>query len=374
MLIENFSDEKINNYLKLLKSVGSLSIMFADSPVPYLNYRVAENIFCLAFNADNLSRHDCSIDARIDEIGIGIKTFLNNNAKTYQKIAEFNRDSSMLDKIEPKELAKEVSRLRNERLLTTQRIYGVKQMIYHCITRENAKINIYECNMDFIDIKKISHVRSKNNSITFNDGNNEYLFNKSKHTLFKRFYTLESLYSIDVRILRDPYTLIQNFDIGTSMYFAPVDKTREYVVLPLYSERGGINVPERSGLNQWNASGRPRNYSEAYIQIPSIINKSFPNFFPPRDRAFKLNLPDKNELSAKVCQDDNKALMSNPNKALGEWMLRQVLDLKEGELLTYDRLQEIGLDSVVIYKDKEDEYSINFLEMGSYEKFIREIE
>jgi hypothetical protein len=61
------------NYLELLKMAGSLSNLFADSKIPYLNYRVAENIFCRAFSADNLSRSDCSADARKENTGIGLK-------------------------------------------------------------------------------------------------------------------------------------------------------------------------------------------------------------------------------------------------------------------------------------------------------------
>ena len=61
----------------------------------------------------------------------------------------------------------------------------------------------------------------------------------------------------------------------------------------------------------------------------------------------------------KICQDNGKALMSNPNKALGKWILRDVLSLKEGEVLTYQKLKELGIDSILITKGKN--YSINFI-------------
>jgi hypothetical protein len=64
--------------------------------------------------------------------------------------------------------------------------------------------------------------------------------------------------------------------------------------------------------------------------------------------------------------------MSNPNLALGKWLLRTVMNLKEGELLTYSRLEELGLDSVVVYKENEQLYSINFTEIGSYDNFYEE--
>lgn len=84
---------------------------------------------------------------------------------------------------------------------------------------------------------------------------------------------------------------------------------------------------------------------------------------------FHLLLPNGNKMDAKVCQENSKALMSNPNTALGKWILRDVLDLKEGELLTYEKLARIGLDSVVIYKSEDGKYDIDFARTGSYEEF-----
>ncbi|MBF2056658.1 MAG: hypothetical protein IGQ45_05400 [Cyanobacterium sp. T60_A2020_053] len=78
-------------------------------------------------------------------------------------------------------------------------------------------------------------------------------------------------------------------------------------------------------------------------------------------------------MRSKVCQDNNKALMSYSNKELGQWILRKVLKLKEGELLTYDKLQTVGIDSVRIDKINDLEYEINFAKIGSYEKFIEKI-
>ena len=142
------------------------------------------------------------------------------------------------------------------------------------------------------------------------------------------------------------------------------------IFLPLFSDKGGRSVPERSGLNQWNAKGRPRDFNEVYIPIPSWIHKTYSDFFPPRDTSFKLKLPNGSTIIAKLCQDGSKALMSNPNSDLGKWLLREVMNLQEGELLTYKKLQEIGLDSVVIYKESEDSFLIDFTEIGSYDMFV----
>ena len=81
-------------------------------------------------------------------------------------------------------------------------------------------------------------------------------------------------------------------------------------------------------------------------------------------------LPDGHRLEAKVCQDGSKALMSKHNADLGNWLLRDVLDLKEGNLLTYKKLQEIGLDSVIIERIDSRTYAIDFRPSGTYEEFL----
>lgn len=189
------------------------------------------------------------------------------------------------------------------------------------------------------------------------------------------------LLEVPVRILEDPFDQIEKLITEVGLIFAPI-RVQPHVFLPLYSTRGGNKkVPEKSGLNQWNAEPRlnskkgthtPRNPNEIYIPIPAWIHRKFPNFFPPRDQAFELTLPDRATMSAKVCQDSSKALMSNPNSALGNWLLRDVLNLQENEILTYDKLQAIGLDTVVIYKTDNETYDIDFTRIGSYEKFLVE--
>lgn len=362
-------------YYETLGAVANLSNLFSESPSPYLGYRAVENIFCKSLEADNLSRSDCSADAAKDKVGIGIKTFLNDNGRSLQKVAEFNKDAEKFRGKQSKEVVDIVSKLRNERIQATKRIHGLDDIIYHCVVRELGKIKIFECPMDEIDTSLIKNIKTKKNTITFEDDKNEYSINLSKSTLYKRFITEDVIKDIDVKIIEDPYEAVRNLVKNTEsnkLTFAPIRKEKEYVYLPLFSDRGGRKVPEKSGLNQWNAGGRPRDVNEVYISIPAWIHKKFPNFFPPRDEAFELLLPDGNVLSAKVCQDGSKALMSNPNAALGKWILRQVMDLEERELLTYERLEELGLDSVAIYKESNDKYTIDFTRIGSYDKFHEE--
>ncbi|SHH69047.1 hypothetical protein SAMN02745135_01693, partial [Caloranaerobacter azorensis DSM 13643] len=103
MFLELQEKDRQKIYAEMLKSIGALSRLFSESSTPYLAYRVVENIFCMAFQADNLSRSDCSADAAKNGIGFGIKTFLNGNGRTLQKVAEFNKDANLFKGKTPKE-------------------------------------------------------------------------------------------------------------------------------------------------------------------------------------------------------------------------------------------------------------------------------
>lgn len=372
MLIDTLGDKVMDDYSEHLKLTGMLSGLSSENDAPYINSRIAENVFCKVTGAENLGRADCSADAKLGDIGVGVKTFLAYNNNTMQKIAEFNRDASFIRYKNAEAVIGIISKLRNERILSTMRIYGLSKMIYHCIVREPNIIKICETSMDLIDISNIKDIsiKSNGNSIHFNDGKNEYSFNLNKNTLFKRFDTSISIYEFKVKILDDPYELLSRFvNYNTSVEKVALAPKYESVILPLFSDRGGRNVPEKSGLNQWNAAGRKRNINEIYISIPTWIHRIFPDFFPDKDTSFTLRLPNGNELSAKMCQAGRKALMSNPNLELGKWMLREVMDLEEGELLTYEKLQELDIDSVEVYKLSDKEYKIDFRPMGTFDEF-----
>lgn len=374
MFLENQETEKKQYYGNMLKCIGSLSRLFSESKEPYIQYRIAENLFCKSFDATNLSRTDCSADASKDRVGIGIKTFLEKNGATMQKIAEFNGDHSLFRDLSDEAKIRKVADLRNIRIDTTKRIFGLENMIYHCVTRKPNRIMIYELPMDNVAIENIRNIRKKENVIYFEDGLDFYSFNISKSTLYKRFNTDESLLDLPVNILEDPFDSLERMlNVARETIALSPIREQEHVFLPLYSYKDSANVvPEKSGLNQWNASGRPRDPNEIYIPIPAWIHTNFPNFFPSRDESFTLVLPNNEEMSAKVCQDGSKALMSNPNSALGKWLLRDVLNLRERELLDYEKLNNIGLDSVVIYKTEDGKYDIDFTAVGSYEEFKEE--
>ncbi len=377
MFIDNQEKLKTEYYQKMLQTIGSLSRLFSESNEPYLHYRIAENLFCKSFGADNLSRSDTSADASLNGVGIGLKTFLQGSGKKMEKVAEFNYDSSQFKNLPPDKQVLEIARLRNERIETTKKIYGLHDIIYHCVTRADGKMFVIETPMHLIDIDSIKIKDVTDKSISFTDKFEEYSFNISKSTLFKRFIIDGVLMEIPIEILDNPFEILEKLFSKNEvemeqLIFKPVNKLLEHVLLPLYSTRGGKEqkeVAEKSGLNQWNAGGRPRSLGEVYIPIPAWIHQKFPKFFPSKDKPFSLHLPDKRVLNAKLCQDGSKALMTNPNEALGQWILRDVLSLKEGELLTYKKLEDIGLDAVVVYKIDEENYQIDFSKIGSYDDF-----
>ena len=82
MLIDKLDQSVIELYLNYLRCTGMLSGLSSESDSPYINSRVAENTFCLVTGAENLGRADCSADAKLGTVGIGIKTFLANNNNT----------------------------------------------------------------------------------------------------------------------------------------------------------------------------------------------------------------------------------------------------------------------------------------------------
>ena len=253
-------------------------------------------------------------------------------------------------------------------------------------SRCSGFLRIFNTDYERIDIDNIHNVRTtKSEGISFEDGHNEYRFNVSKSVLSKYFYTSHCHKDIPITIIENPLdylmSLIPNRDNSVSRQSdLPIvpSISSEYVILPLYSSRGKHKeVPQKSGLNQWNASGRTRDDNEVYIPIPVDIRRKYPNFFPDRDTAFILELPDGDHLQAKVCQDDGKALMSNPNSALGEWILRKVLKKRAGELVTMSDLLRIGIDSVVVTKKRDADadcmaiYNISFYDTPeSYDTFV----
>lgn len=141
--------------------------------------------------------------------------------------------------------------------------------------------------------------------------------------------------------------------------------------LPLYSVSRG-DVCTRSGLNQGFAEGRPREYGEVYIPIPmSFYNKLNYNPFPTRGSSFLLHTNNSKTFNAKICQDNNKSLMSNPNKDLGKWLINDVLNITHSGVITFNDLINAKCDSVFITQNHDGSYTIEPAPLGAYNQFIR---
>ncbi len=368
--------ENGGNYLKLLSAVSKLSGLFSESSTPFINYRVAENIFCRSFEADNLSRSDTAFDANYNKLGVGLKTFISSNDKSSEKIAEFNQLSRELKEFSGKNLAIKLAEYRNERIELARRLYNIENSLYHIVARKDSELILFETDYDKIDSRRIKSVKERGASLQFEDGRNTYSFNYSKSTLFRQFITPKEAFKLPVEIIKDPFSLLlklfeeKEFDLLPRKYIKGVD----YVILPLYGYKKGKRfVFEKSGINQWNAKPRPnqerRGLGEIEIRIPVWIHKKYVNFFPPKDKIFNLQVPTEDNFKAKVCQENRKALMTNPNKDISDWLLRTVLHLDEGELATIEKLDKLGFDSVIITKTDNENYKIDIMKTDSFENF-----
>ena len=284
MFYRNQTESQKNTYKSLLKSIGQLTRLFSESESPFLHYRIHENVFCLAFDADNLARGDISADAKKDGLGIALKTWVGQNA---QKIAEFGQLRNNYAHLYDLDMMNEISKYRNSRNYTTKNMHG--------INIKNIRLN---------------PARRGRNTIYFTDKKHTYFFNTAKNTLYMVF-ELEGkiLDEFKVDILDDPYTHISNI-MGVDhldvekvspkpIEISGVKKitskaSTEILCLRLYSEdkKLGKYIPERSGLNLWNAAGRRRNLDEIYIPYPSDDRKRSEGFFPNRNKPFDLYLPD----------------------------------------------------------------------------------
>lgn len=413
MGLSQLASEGFSRYSKYLAAVGSLTELFSDSDRPLINSRAAERLFVYLSGARDLSRKDNSFDACLGKAGVGIKTFTASSLESasLQKIAEFSNasDRNQLGGLNPKRLAMEVSMRRNLRLSShaVQSGIDINQSYYHCIVRIPGGIVILETELRLIDTKNIKPLDSKgralrdwpksvkqNSSIVFTDGFHTYSYHPGKNVLMMRFdlkagfvsslVTVRPIPDIFNHLLKQAPSLrsLKSDSSGIRVVslreaIDPVQQTRS-LVLPLYSSKSG-QIPQKSGLNQWLATGRKRSFGEAYISIPSIVRDVAPEFFPPKDESFLLDLPNNQKLSVKICQQGGKALMSNPNSDLGTWLMTAVdgsLEVakkrfSEGVAYRRDDLDRLGSDCLTIIRTPDPYvYEANFGKIGDFESFI----
>lgn len=405
--MDSFSHYDVQKYAELARAVGALSKLYSESNVPLIHPRFVEKLFCHLTGARDLARDDSSFDAIFGEnMGVGIKTFRSEGPEKsrVEKVAEFTKvaASGFFRNRTKEELALLVAELRNTRVASDSAEYSIEieKSFYHCLVRLSGGAFVHEEPYSTIDVEKIVPTSATGTVVAkfsadsaghvyFQDGNNSYMFNTSKNVLYKRFemkrHFNSQMFSIGIdqdifskigRLMQEPNGVTLDAD-------QKLPASNPSVVLPLYSSvGGGRTVAAHSGINQWNAAGRPRKFGEAYIPVPIAVHRKNPGFFPEKDVKFSLKLPNGKEISAKICQDKGKALMSDPNTELCEWLFA-VIDgnlevagkrLARQDPYVYDDLLRIGKDSVRITRVsvKPLKYELKTCDLGSFEESMNE--
>jgi hypothetical protein len=398
-------------YEDLLKAVAAMSRLYSDNDKAFIHPRFVEKLYVHCSGATDLSRRDMSFDALLKpNIGVGVKTFIAENISIgkSEKVAEFTRHASLgeFDRLDHYGKAVKSAELRNSRIRSDSNEYSIDidKSIYHCLVRTKDGAIVHQEPYQLVDISNIKPTDIRGIEINefvsdttghtyFSDGKSNYCYNRSKNVLYKKFelgsHTNSDL--INLVIFDDIFERVikwtnLNESISTKSFIKSLKVPEssvedDFVVLPLYKTRGSEReVQEKSGINQWNAGGRERKFGEAYIPIPKIIHDKFSGFFPNRDEKFKVKLPNGKIISTKVCQENNKALMSDPNTDLCDWLYR-IIDLNDEALhkrflerrpYTYSDLRLVGKDSVKVTKVKNQtyDYKIESMDLGSYDDFI----
>lgn len=119
---------------------------------------------------------------------------------------------------------------------------------------------------------------------------------------------------------------------------------------------------------------------ELYIPIPKSKNfhLEHPNFFCEgtgiliqnekgawtcKDNSFILTCePSGKEIECHIVQDSGKGIQSKEHQdILGEWIIRDVFQLEEHEPLTYERLEELGINSIRLDKMNDGKIHLQFI-------------
>jgi hypothetical protein len=404
-------------YSDALVAVGGLSRLFSESDIPFFQYRFVENLFIRATKGKNISRQDAVFDALVGEnngVAVGVKTFTLPRKATYsyEKVQEFTAlaGKGKIGMMNDRDLIQTIAKERNRRILIESASFNADpaKSIYHCLIRREGAAVVHEEPYPIISTesiapltssgKKLTKFSTKSSNIHFHDGLNHYRYSRSKNVLLKKFdiSTGSNWEPISIKIIEDVFSqLFENVlgatissDMEISGLYDEASETPgiDYVVLPLYSTRSGTKeVPEKSGLNQWNAAGRPRKFGEAYIPVPIDIHRNCKDFFP-LGKKFKLYLPNTKEpADASLCQSDYKALMTKPNDELCKWIFK-VIDPKFSLSMynkapsrtpfTYSDLETAGFDAVRVSKVKNPQrsgFEIQFEPIGAYEDFLETI-
>lgn len=420
---KRYSIEQRKEYIQFLQVYGALSNLFRQKQgdlIPYLDSKFQETVFARIFDSQNVdignTPHDVLSVFGSDRIGIGLKTWMSSKP-SFQKVMQLKRFQNEINQVrdDVEALAFKISEIKNERMRIDYERLGLSEdkNIYHYITRDEGLFTINECAYPLINTNNLRDFDLTQTAFSWSDGNKDYKFTFGDSQIWQKFDSSKKdtflLDKFDVKIIEDPFEFLLKAYlqlIGTSK---EVTQNIVEAYLPLYSYRSK-EVEEKSGLNAWNAapknreSDAPRPLNEVYIPIPREFHKKHPDFFTKNifefekaresyqgnkeykpEVRFHLQLPNGKRIPALVTQSNMKGLQSGSNteidpqtgkrygqSALGQWLLVDVLGLKERNLVTREWLMKKGTDSVRLWRNKGD-YStiyIDFAPVGSFEAFM----
>ena len=275
-----------------------------------------------------------------------------------------------------------------------KRLYKTDRDVYHFITRDDDVMNIIETPYDLIDIDSLELI-SDGKTYTFKDKLRNYKFYTSKSVLLEEFDASagEIIEQIPIEQFDDPFELIRMINLPKENYEVACEEKEDYevvneeIILPLYQDKkegpvvsdcSGINIRHSKPKNK--GSNTPRPEYEIEVRVSTWIHHIFPKFFGinafDNDEIhnkelndFDLVLPDGRVLRGRIKQENGKSLQTNPQGALGEWILKDVLGLENREVVTMDYLKTLGIDSLRITKLDDKHFKITVAETGAYEKF-----
>lgn len=420
---ERYSSEQRKEYIQFLQVYGALSNLFRQKQgdlIPYLDSKFQETVFARIFDSQNVdignTPHDVLSVFGNDRIGIGLKTWMNSKP-SFQKVMQLKSFQNEINEVRSSNeaLAFKISEIKNERMRIDYERLGLSEdkNIYHYITRDKGVFTINECAYPLININNLKDFDLTQTAFSWSDGNKDYKFTFGDSQIWQKFDSSKKdtflLDKFDVKIIEDPFEFLLKAYL--QLIGTPKEATQNIVevYLPLYSYRSK-EVEEKSGLNAWNASPKnkgsntPRPLNEVYIPIPREFHTKYPDFFTKNifefekaresyqgskeykpEVRFHLQLPNGKRIPALVTQSNMKGLQSGSNteidpqtgkrygqSALGQWLLVDVLGLKDRNLVTREWLMKKGTDSVRLWRNKGD-YStiyIDFAPVGSFEAFM----
>lgn len=423
---DKYTKEQQKEYVQFLSMYGALSNLFRQKHtnlIPHLDSKFQETIYAKIFASENVdignTPHDVLSVFGDERIGIGIKTWMNSRP-SYQKVMQIKAYQNDLNEYHANNdmegLALSVSKIKNERLESDYKRLGLKEgnNIYHYVTRDAGQFVINECSYPLVDLQNIRIIDPKPTSLSWTDGLKDYRYTFADSQIWQRFDSEKKdtlvLNSFNVDILKNP------FDFLLQAYLELLEGKGEKaeldiveVFLPLYSYSLG-KVGLKSGLNAWNAapknknSNTPRPLNEVYIPVPIDFHRKCPRFFTrdedmldlwerregiPRGEnkpevRFYLQLPNGEKIPSLLTGDFMKNLQSGSmierdmdgkligQSALGQWLLVDVLGLKDRVVVTREWLRKKGTDSVRLWRKKDDfeTIHIDFAPIGSFEAFM----